>query len=183
MSAEKRLADATGKIDAMETQMSALKNLLHVPTDSAHSASPHKPHRSPSVKKLMKKLKGSSSKSSSKKSSSSSSPTPPKVPALQLVEHRSGIRGESLCEGEVSPHDFSSFQEWLDGLSSSVDHTYLATVIDVDVRPCLRFHTEELSEQVLVAVRENRVTMEALTTPETRCVCVCVCVCINQSPP
>lgn len=60
MTAEKKLADATGRIDAMETEMSALKNLLHVPgqdepdgPSNTLSPSPtHKHHRHPSVKKV-----------------------------------------------------------------------------------------------------------------------------------
>ena len=52
-SAVKKLADAAGKIDAMETEMSALKNLLHTPSSSmvAGSKSPSRKHRK-SVKKV-----------------------------------------------------------------------------------------------------------------------------------
>ncbi len=87
---------------------------------------------------------------------------------LKLVEHHSAIQGECLREGQISPADFEAFQNWLDGLSESVDHPYLTAVIDVDVRPCLKFHTSEISEQVLVAVRENHLLMEALPTQEIR---------------
>ncbi len=55
--AVKRLADAAGKIDAMETEMSALKNLLHTPTHPltvtlTKTPSPHAKHRKPNVKKV-----------------------------------------------------------------------------------------------------------------------------------
>lgn len=55
--AVKKLADAAGKIDAMETEMSALKNLLHAPLPSlegsqSSSTSPHSKHRKPNVKKV-----------------------------------------------------------------------------------------------------------------------------------
>ncbi|XP_064397020.1 guanine nucleotide exchange factor for Rab-3A-like [Halichondria panicea] len=170
MSAEKRLADATGKIDAMETEMSALKNLLTVPSSHDALSTPHKHHRSPSVKRMLKKLKNGSSSKSSKKPSASGSSSPPPMQAtpLKLVEHHSAIQGECLREGQISPADFEAFQNWLDGLSESVDHPYLTAVIDVDVRPCLKFHTPEISEQVLVAVRENHLLMEALPTQEIR---------------
>ena len=169
MSAEKRLASATGKIDAMETEMSALKNLLTVPAPQDAPSTPHKHHRSPSVKRMLKKLKNGSSKSSKKPSASgNSSPPPLQATPLKLLEHHSAIRGESLREGQISPADFEAFQNWLDGLSTSVDHPYLTSVIDTDVRPCLRFHTTEISEQVLVAVRENHLLMEALPTQESR---------------
>lgn len=52
--AVKKLADAAGKIDAMETEMSALKNLLQTPGSEGGSKSPstHTKHRKPSVKKV-----------------------------------------------------------------------------------------------------------------------------------
>ena len=62
--AEKRLADAAGKIEAMETEMFALKSLLHDPEevnssisdaslDKLHPSSPHKHHhKKHSVKKV-----------------------------------------------------------------------------------------------------------------------------------
>lgn len=54
--AVKKLADAAGKIDAMETEMFALKNLLHAPPtlESSQTASPHSKHRKPNVKKVYK---------------------------------------------------------------------------------------------------------------------------------
>lgn len=56
--AVKKLADASGKIDAMETEVFALKNLLHSPSSSTllvsgKTASPqHAKHRKPIVKKV-----------------------------------------------------------------------------------------------------------------------------------
>ncbi len=57
--AVKRLADASGKIDAMETEMSALKSLLHTPSslqisDKTPSSSPH--HSNPRHRKSVKKV-------------------------------------------------------------------------------------------------------------------------------
>ena len=63
--AEKKLADAAGKIEAMETEMFALKSLIHNPEgidssgvsdaseDKLHPSSPHKHHhKRHSVKKV-----------------------------------------------------------------------------------------------------------------------------------
>ena len=66
--AEKKLADAAGRIEAMETEMFALKSLLHNPEgidtslslsdgssdNKLHPSSPHKHHhhKRPSVKKV-----------------------------------------------------------------------------------------------------------------------------------
>lgn len=53
--AVKKLADAAGKIDAMETEMSALKNLLHAPPSTSEgnkTPSFHSKHRKPNVKKV-----------------------------------------------------------------------------------------------------------------------------------
>ena len=53
--AVKKLADAAGKIDAMETEMSALKNLLHAPPPTltlTKTPSPHTKHKKPNVKKV-----------------------------------------------------------------------------------------------------------------------------------
>ena len=61
--AVKKLADAAGKIDAMETEMSVLKTVLHAPPPKdgknstvGLSASPHSKHRKPSVKKVGNQL-------------------------------------------------------------------------------------------------------------------------------
>ena len=56
--AVKKLADAAGKIDAMETEMFALKNLLHAPGAApptltlSSTPSPTAKHRKPNVKKV-----------------------------------------------------------------------------------------------------------------------------------
>ena len=57
--AVKKLADAAGQIDAMETKMFALKNLLHTPPAHGQpmltlskTASPTAKHRKPNVKKV-----------------------------------------------------------------------------------------------------------------------------------
>ena len=50
----------------------------------------------------------------------------------------------------------------------------IITVIKTDVLPCLCFHDDRVSEQVLVALQENNLQMEVLPTFETRSVCVCV---------
>lgn len=61
--AVKKLADAAGKIDAMETEMSALKNLLLQGPSQEHpgltltkTPSPHAKHKKPNVKKVSLKL-------------------------------------------------------------------------------------------------------------------------------
>ena len=62
--AEKKLADAAGKIEAMETEMFALKSLIQNPEgidsslsdaslDRLHPVSHHKHHKRPSVKKVL----------------------------------------------------------------------------------------------------------------------------------
>ena len=58
--AEKKLADAAGKIDAMETEMGVLKTLIHTNDATAvhdkhtlHPSPHHKHHRKPSVKKVI----------------------------------------------------------------------------------------------------------------------------------
>ena len=61
--AEKKLADATGKIEAMETEMFALKSLIHNPEsldtslsdvslDKLRPSPQHKHHKKHSVKKV-----------------------------------------------------------------------------------------------------------------------------------
>ncbi len=114
----------------------------------------------------MKKLKLKSSKKPS--SSGTSNPTPLQATPIKLVEHRSSIQGECLKQGDISPGDFESFQNWLDGLSTSVDHPYLTNIVETDVKPCLHFVSPELCEQVLNAVKENHLLMEALPSRETR---------------
>ncbi len=130
-----------------------------------HKYPPH-PHRSPSVKRMMKKLKSKSSKKPS--SSGTTSPSPPGATPLKLVEHHGDIRGETLREGDISPGDFETFQNWLDGLSTSIDHTYLDSIVETDVKPCLHFVSPELCEQVLAAVKDNHLLMEVLPSRETR---------------
>ena len=116
--AVKRLADAAGKIDAMETEMSALKNLLHAPPTSAtpeggKSPSPHTKHRKPNVKKVIKPLilrcpcnycvqairKLSRKIKTPSKSSVAAAPV---ATSIHFLEHKSEVKGACLKEGQVS---------------------------------------------------------------------------------
>jgi hypothetical protein len=91
-SAEKKLADATGQIEAMETQVSTLHNLLK----STPKSSPATKHKKPSVRKLVRKL---SRQSIGKHSSKHKEPT---AAASPITEHKSLVVGGSLKEGTVS---------------------------------------------------------------------------------
>ena len=114
--AVKKLADAAGKIDAMETEMSVLKNVLHATPPQitiSKAASPHTKHRKPNVKKVrgcglwvgchyctgMQALRKLSRKVKSKSTvncaeSAGASP-------VTLMEHKSEVKGACLGEGQV----------------------------------------------------------------------------------
>ncbi|CAI8032117.1 E3 ubiquitin-protein ligase TRIM71 [Geodia barretti] len=182
VSAEKRLADAAGKIDAMETEMSTLKrimqssqnppqarsvskttgaslNTLHLP--QSHSPSQKHIKRS-SIKRAVHKIQKRTGLAAPKSPSTSASRLPPIQPLIDQEEyaqfHR-WIKSLSLSS-PLSPSSPSTPTP----TSSSSPHTYLTSIIDQDVRPCLSFKNTELSQRVLQAVQDNYVTMEALQT-------------------
>lgn len=182
--AEKRLADAAGKIEAMETEMFALRSLIHNPegiessgisdasVDKLHPSTPHKHHhKRHSVKKALKKLtkKASGGRiggsgASSSKLESKQLPPPGKLVPITLVQHKGvTVKGAALKEGQLLPSDFAEFSDWLGALSSQSDHTYLDRIIQTDLVPCLTFNNQELSSRVLEAVKENNLIVESVT--------------------
>lgn len=167
--AVKKLADAAGKIDAMETEMSALKNVLHATPTSAlkvkptSTPSPHSKHRKPNVKKAIRKL--------SKKVKAYSRPSADSAAPHVLLEHKNEVKGACLGEGQVDPNDLLCFKDWLHDVSRE-DHPYLLNIMICDVRPCLHFSNKHLSEQVLIAVQNNELLMESLSADQEKRTCV-----------
>jgi hypothetical protein len=190
VSAEKRLADAAGKIDAMETEMSTLKRLIHTP--HSHSSSPkatsakthslhppqtnspsHKPKR-PSIKRAVHKIQKRTGIGITRSLSSSS--TKGRGSPLMLLEHKGGMIGEGLATGEVDQHEYAQFEDWIKSLSPSTPsptspppphtshHPYFTTILAQDIQPCLSFKNRELSKRVLQAVQDNSVVMESLNS-------------------
>ena len=100
------------QIDAMETEMSTLKQLIQSsqPQPSPKSRSntlslpvTHSPHkqRRPSIKRAVRKIQKRTGIGMPRTPSSSSKAAKGGAP-LVLVEHKSGVKGESLVTGEVS---------------------------------------------------------------------------------
>jgi hypothetical protein len=134
VSAEKRLADAAGKIDAMETEMSTLKRIIQNPPP-AHSvskttgASPNTLHlpqlHSPSqkhikrssIKRAVHKIQKRTGLAAPKSPSTSTSRVSPIQPLV--LEHKGGMRGDCLVTGEIDQEEYAQFHHWIKSISVS----------------------------------------------------------------
>ena len=126
----------TSQMDALETEMSTLKRLIHSPqaphprthshsspkstSNSLHppsqAHSPSHKHKRPSIKRAVHKIQKRTGLSLSRSPGSLKRTS---APALMLVEHRGGLKGETLSLGEVSETGFEEFLlfQSLSGLS------------------------------------------------------------------
>lgn len=135
------------QIEAMETKVSALNNLLH--TDSKPSSSTSSPataqkHKKSSVKKMIKKM----SRKSTKKLSE------PKVPE---------VPEPILKPGELMSQDFKEFKQWMEkGLPISLhepgEETYWKSVYSLQISPCLSFSNKQVSknEKIILSVKPSK---------------------------
>ena len=113
------------QIEAMETKVSALNNLLHTkPTPSFSSPNTHHKHKKPSVKKMIRKMSRKTSK--------------------KIAEHKE-VEGP-LKHGEIQTEDYGAFVEWLEkGLPfSEGENSFFSYIHSSQIAPCLKFKNEQV---------------------------------------
>uniref|UniRef100_A0AC35G8Q0 GDP/GTP exchange factor Sec2 N-terminal domain-containing protein n=1 Tax=Panagrolaimus sp. PS1159 TaxID=55785 RepID=A0AC35G8Q0_9BILA len=144
--AEKLLNEALFKVDLLQAEVKALKDIV----------------KSPSKRTLKDRF-------GHKKSESqvySLTPTKGKSSSLHLTPIKSSKSSTSISqeEVEVDPIYFEEFNEWLSSsisLSSDNGETkFLKRVIKEDVEPCLTFTNAELALKILDSIKKNTLEME-----------------------
>ncbi|CAJ0918192.1 unnamed protein product [Ranitomeya imitator] len=60
---------------------------------------------------------------------------------------------------------YSEFMEWKENPTLDKSCLFLSRIYQEDINPCLDFAKRELSEQVLIAVEDNTLSVEPVTQP------------------
>lgn len=159
--ADKRLQEATLKVEVLQAEVSALKALVLTSTPSRPNAhlhpqlGRHRHRRSPSNYEL----------------ATCRPPSPP--PSSQLLGGPQGVGGQSTAAASAaSSHDLSEadpvcqreFGQWQEGSRAVADRgePFVARLYREDVLPCLHFPAAQLAAQVLRAIEDNCITVEAV---------------------
>lgn len=156
--AEKRLQEATLKVEVLQAEVSALKALVLTSTPSRPNAhlhpqlSRHRHRRSPSNYEL----------------ATCRPPSPPSQQVSQQQQQQSqsgqpGSDGASPDLSEVDPVCHREFLRWQEKPSvSDREDLFVSRLYREDVLPCLHFPNCQLAAQVLRAIEENSITIEAV---------------------
>lgn len=158
--ADKRLQEATLKVEVLQAEVSALKALVLTSTPSRPNAhlhpqlSRHRHRRSPSNYEL----------------ATCRPPSPPQAPQQQQPQQGQPQPGQAGSDGsgpdlsEMDPVCHREFARWQE--KPRVDDRedlFVARLYREDVLPCLHFPNSQLAAQVLRAIEENSITIEAVT--------------------
>ncbi|XP_077529017.1 guanine nucleotide exchange factor for Rab-3A-like isoform X1 [Haemaphysalis longicornis] len=157
--AEKRLQEATLQVEVLQAEVSALKALVLTSTPSRPNAhlhpqlGRHRHRRSPSNYEL----------------ATCRPPSPP--PSSQPLGGPLGVGGQPATASTDS-HDLSEadpvcqreFGQWQEGSRAVADRgePFVARLYREDVLPCLHFPAAQLAAQVLRAIEDNCITIEAV---------------------
>uniref|UniRef100_L7LUT2 Putative rab-3a-interacting protein n=1 Tax=Rhipicephalus pulchellus TaxID=72859 RepID=L7LUT2_RHIPC len=156
--AEKRLQEATLKVEVLQAEVSALKALVLTSTPSRPNAhlhpqlSRHRHRRSPSNYEL----------------ATCRPPSPPSQQVSQQQQQQSqsgqpGSDGASPDLSEVDPVCHREFLRWQEKPSiTDREDMFVSRLYREDVLPCLHFPNCQLAAQVLRAIEENSITIEAV---------------------
>ncbi|XP_064019523.1 guanine nucleotide exchange factor for Rab-3A isoform X6 [Pogoniulus pusillus] len=142
---EKQLKEARGKIDMLQAEVTALKTLVITSTPSSPNRELHPQLQSPSKAVFRKGHGRNKSTSSAMVSAASQNVTP------QSVSHE---------RREVDSILFAEFQAWKESPTLDKSCSFLDRIYREDIKPCLDFTKQELSELVRVAVEQNTLTIE-----------------------
>lgn len=164
--AEKRLQEATLKVEVLQAEVSALKALVLTSTPSRPNAhlhpqlGRHRHRRSPSNYELAT-------------CRPPSPPTSQQQPPSAAVHQGLGPPGATQAGSDGSP-DLSEadpvcqreFGRWQEGPRVVADRAepFVARLYREDVLPCLHFPAAQLAAQVLRAIEDNCITIEAVHT-------------------
>ncbi|XP_064019522.1 guanine nucleotide exchange factor for Rab-3A isoform X5 [Pogoniulus pusillus] len=135
---EKQLKEARGKIDMLQAEVTALKTLVITSTPSSPNRELHPQLQSPSKAVFRKGHGRNKSTSSAMVSAASQNVTPQSVDSILFAE----------------------FQAWKESPTLDKSCSFLDRIYREDIKPCLDFTKQELSELVRVAVEQNTLTIE-----------------------
>uniref|UniRef100_A0A914Y3J0 Uncharacterized protein n=1 Tax=Panagrolaimus superbus TaxID=310955 RepID=A0A914Y3J0_9BILA len=145
--AEKLLKEAFFKVDLLQAEVKALKDIVKSPSKrSLKDRFGHK--KSESQVYSLTPIKGGKSSS------------------LHLTPIKASKSSSTLNldETEVDPIYFTEFKEWLSSsISLSSDEKesqFLKRIIKEDVEPCLTFNNSELASEILDSIKKNTLEME-----------------------
>ncbi|NXK42375.1 R3GEF factor, partial [Piprites chloris] len=147
--AEKQLREARGKIDMLQAEVTALKTLVITSTPSSPNRELHPQLQSPSKAGFRKGHGRNKSTSSAMVSAASQNVAPEPV--------------SRECR-EVDSILFAEFQAWKESPTLDKSCSFLDRIYQEDIRPCLDFTKQELSELVRVAVEQNTLTIEPVAS-------------------
>ncbi|XP_064019519.1 guanine nucleotide exchange factor for Rab-3A isoform X2 [Pogoniulus pusillus] len=175
---EKQLKEARGKIDMLQAEVTALKTLVITSTPSSPNRELHPQLQSPSKAVFRKGHGRNKSTSSAMVSAASQNVTPQSsgLPALLsllfciipgkavhlIYEPAWQALGAdaSLPLQQVDSILFAEFQAWKESPTLDKSCSFLDRIYREDIKPCLDFTKQELSELVRVAVEQNTLTIE-----------------------
>ena len=167
-SAEKALAEATMKIEGLETEVAALKTLVLTSTPSQPNVHLH-PQINLGNNKSNKKSKGlkkETSGSNDSVGSASSSKQQPTVNGLingaAAANPESGPNSLASSAGETSdswrsidPCLRKDYLSWKKNPTLKRDHPFVERIYKEDIDLCLAFPNETLTSSVIEAIHEN----------------------------
>lgn len=145
---EKQLREAHGKIDMLQAEVTALKTLVITSTPSSPNRDLHPQLQSPS-KNALRKGHARNKSTGCTAIMPLASPPPP-------------ISTEAR---EVDTILYSEFVEWKENPTLDKSCPFLSRIYHEDIKPCLDFAKKELSDQVLIAVEDNTLSVEPVTQP------------------
>ncbi|XP_025099265.1 guanine nucleotide exchange factor for Rab-3A-like isoform X2 [Pomacea canaliculata] len=152
---EKLLTEANEKIEVLQAEVAALKQLVLTSTPSA----PNK-HLHPQICDTSpKKEKGANSKPFWKSHRRSTSHHEFTKEQRQQPEEP---QENSCCIKETDSVCFDEFQRWKLQASLSQESPFMHRVVWEDIQPCLNFRNKQLSQRVQESVEGNTLTIEPI---------------------
>ncbi|XP_069594609.1 guanine nucleotide exchange factor for Rab-3A isoform X4 [Ranitomeya imitator] len=145
---EKQLREAHGKIDMLQAEVTALKTLVITSTPSSPNRDLHPQLQSPSKNALRQ--------GHARNKSTGCAAAMPLPPPNQPMNTEAK---------EVDTILYSEFMEWKENPTLDKSCLFLSRIYQEDINPCLDFAKRELSEQVLIAVEDNTLSVEPVTQP------------------
>lgn len=150
--AEKRFKEANNKVEVLQAEVSALKQLVLTSTSS------------PGHSRGMSWRRHSTEHLSPCPDCNSYDCDAAVTRFNETCLHGSHHAKDSLSdESEVDVILFREFLQWMDERSVSHDQPFLARIYKEDVGPCLNFPNEELALAVHSAIENNTLMMETFT--------------------
>ncbi|CAB3404740.1 unnamed protein product [Caenorhabditis bovis] len=163
--AEKLLAESRSEVEVLRAEVLALKELIAAPgmgrNHFKQTSSPSPEHKST----LAKFFNSSSSKKSkepliSDKRKTSSLPSTLTYNAENNGKDREQKEADAV--EEIDPILFGEFQLWREAGHPTTSHPFIDRVLIEEVEPCMLFENQKLSEELMLAIKENRVQLEPL---------------------